>query len=290
MPSEGDLLFQNYLVSFVDILGQRSVLREIKGIPANEEEKAVFISNIKKTIVKVEVLRRAFKNYFTSAQSHTPNTDLVSPEDRDEFIACQKSEAYFYGFSDSIIIAVPLMSTDENCTAINGVFSSFIATSGIGLLGLASNIILRGGLDVGVATEIEEKEIYGPALERAYFLESNMAEYPRFVVGKDLIQYILWVENQEYKTRLGFVAKNVAKKCREMIVQDGDGNFMLDFMGKISKESADNSIGTDVVKQVWDLVVSQYKEYSESDNHKLASRYFRLLRYVESRIKLWGIE
>ncbi len=289
-PPKGDLLFQHYLVVFLDILGQRRILREIKNLPTNEKEKDSFISNLKQAIGKVDKVRDAFQDFFEAASSYVPNTKLVPPEHREEFIASQKSEAYFYGFSDSIIIAVPMMSDDENCTAINGVYSALVATSGIGLIALAATITLRAGLDVGVATQIEGKEIYGPALERSYFLESHLAEYPRFVVGNELINYLHLVENQQYKSRLGMVAKGVAKFCRQMIIQDTDGRFMLDFMGVRSKETAHNSIDTEVVKLARDFVVSQHKKYFDEENQKLASRYFRLMRYFNSRAKLWGLE
>ena len=223
-------------------------MREIKDLPVDDGEKELFLEKIRKTVGKVDVLRKAFREFFNASKSYVTNTDLVPPEVREEFILSQKSEAYFYGFSDSIIIAVPLMNDDENCTAINGIYSSLVATCGIGFIGLAATIALRAGLDIGVGTKIEGNEIYGPALERAYFIESNLAEYPRFVVGKELINYLLWVENQQCKTRLGMVAKGLAKFCREMLIMDNDGRVMLDFMGKKSKEAVDDSIDEEVVK------------------------------------------
>jgi hypothetical protein len=283
------LLFQNYLVIFLDIMGQRRSLRSIRDLPTDESEKADFIKVLKETIGKVDALRTLFHTFFVEANSYNPDISLVPPQFQQEFISCQHSEAYFYGFSDSIIIAVPLGSNDENCTAINGVYSAFIATSGISLMALSGKTALRGGLDAGIATQIKDKEIYGPALERAYYLESNFAEYPRFVVGKELIGYLHWVENQQAKSRSGEVAKIIAKFCREMIIQDADGFPMLDFMGKNAKEVSDNSVDSDLVKKACDFVESQYKKYASEENHKLASRYFRLLRYLKWRGKLWGI-
>jgi hypothetical protein len=288
---EGDkLLFQHYLVVFLDILGQRSSLRNIRGLPTSETEEAGFIKTLKATIGKVDGLRTLFRNFFVAAKSCTPDTSLVPAPYQQEFVACQKSEAYFYGFSDSIIIAVPLGSNDENCTAMNGVYSAFIAASGISLMALSANTALRGGLDVGIATQIKDRELYGPALERAYYLESNLAEYPRLAVGRELIGYLRWVETQRPKSRSGEVAQITAKFCREMIVQDTDGLPMLDFMGTRAKEAADNSLKPDLVKQAGDFVASQYKKYSDAENHKLASRYFRLWRYFKSRAELWGLQ
>lgn len=287
---KSDLIFQHYLIVFLDILGQRSILREIKDLPTSDNEKEIFLDKIRKTIGKIDKLRNAFRDFFDASNSHVPNTDLVPPEHRKEFISAQKNEAYFYGFSDSIIVAVPLMSNDENCTAINGVYSALVAACGIGFISLADTITLRGGLDVGIGTQIEEQEIYGPALERAYYIESNLAEYPRFVVGKELINYLLFVENQHCNTRLGTIAKSMAKFCKEMIIRDTDGRFMLDFMGEKSKEAADNSIDAEVVKLAHDFVVSQYQKYVKGENEQLASRYFRLLKYINAHKRIWGVE
>lgn len=266
------LLFQNYLIIFLDILGQRQELKKIK-----------------KTIGTVDFLRNSFEDYFKASNSYETDISLVPPEFAQELKACQKSEAYFYGFSDSIIIAVPLMSNDENCTAMNGIYTALVATGGISLLAIAGKTILRGGLDVGVATQIQKNEIYGPALERAYYLESNIAEYPRFVVGDEFLEYLRWVEHKDYKTLRGKVAKEQAKLCQTFITQDTDGFFMLDFLGKSIKEAGGGSIDSRIVKSAYDFLVSQHKKFVAKEDLKLTSRYFRILNYFHSRMKVWNL-
>jgi hypothetical protein len=286
---EEKLLFQNYLIIFLDVLGQRKALREIKTIPKDESEKKIFIKKLKNTIGRVDFLRDAFKNYFKALSTITPDTSLVPQELADEFVSSQKSNAYFYGFSDSIIIAVPLMSDDENCVAMNGVYSALVATGGISLLAMAGKTALRGGLDVGVATQIQNNEIYGPALERAYYIESNIAEYPRYVLGNEFLEYLFWVENYKYKTLRGKIAKKQAKLCKDFIIQDSDGFFMIDFLGEKLKEVAGKSIDSKIVKLAYDFIVSQHKICVEKNDIKLIPRYYRLLKYFHSRAKLWNL-
>jgi len=287
---QDNLLFQHYLVVFFDHLGQRENLRKITGIPTTEVDKQKFIDSTKESVGRVLNIRDSFMNYFEAASTYVPDATLVPPEFRDEFLASQKRTAInVYGISDAIIIAVPLMSTDENCSAINGIHDAFVATCGIGLLSLSIHIPMRAGLDVGMATQIDEREIYGPALESAFYIESKLAEYPRFLVGKELINYLLWVENQQCTTRIGAVAKETAKYCREMVIQDTDGRFMLDFLGAKIKESSENVIDTKLVASALEFVIDQYKKYLSDENDKLASRYYRLLRYIQSRKKIWNI-
>jgi len=284
------LLFQNYLVVFFDQLGQREILRKITEIPTTDKEKQHFIEVMKKSVGRVLNIREAFKNYFESAHSHAPNVSLVPPEHRDEFVTSQQFDLNFYGLSDAVIIAVPLMSDDENCTVVNGIYSAFVATCGIGLLSLSVKVPMRAGLDVGVATQIDDNEIYGPGLERAFYLESQLAEYPRFLVGKELINYLFWVENQKCESRVGQVAKGMAQFCREMIIQDTDGRFMLDFLGDKIKGMSGEFFKKEEIVSALEFVNSQYKKYLEQNNEKLASRYYRLLRYFHSRKKAWGID
>jgi hypothetical protein len=284
-----DLVFQHYLIVFLDLLGQRESLRRIQVLPSKENEKDEFIELVKESYGKIHLIRGIFQSYFDTSTAHTPNSRLVPPEHRDEFLTSQIVEHHFYSLSDAVIIAVPLMSTDENCTAMNGVHSAFIATSGLGLMALSVKIPIRAGLDVGIATQIDDKEVYGPALEKAVYLEAQLAEYPRFLAGNELINYLMWVENQKPRTRLGLIAKNIAELCRKMIIQDTDGRFMIDFLGARLKEDAGDSINRDVVISAWDFVISQHQKYMTEGNEKLSSRYFRLMRYFQSRKSIWGI-
>jgi hypothetical protein len=179
-------------------------------------------------------------------------------------------------------------NSDENCTAVNGVYSAFVAIGGINLLFLSRRIALRAGLDVGVATRIDDNQIYGPALERAYTLESNWAEYPRFLIGEELINYLTWVKNQQYINNIGKVVKEIAKYCLEMITQDTDGRYMLDFLGIRAKAEMGRSFDQNMVVSAYEFVKSQSSKYLKSEDEKLASRYYRLLQYFHSRMSVWG--
>lgn len=284
------LVSQYYLVVFIDILGQRENLRNIKSHPKNSQEKKHFDELLKNTVGKVITLRDAFDIFFKGAMSSIPNTSLVPPEHRKAFLSSQKVDIHSYGISDSIIISVPLANEkeNENCTPMNGVYAAFVATACLGLSSFSQQIIWRAGLDVGICTQIKDMEIYGPALERAFYLESQLAEYPRFVIGDVLINYLSSINEQECKTPLGQVAKKLANFCREMILQDTDGRYMLDFLGKEAKEISDGAgIGVKNYTSARDFIISEYERCRKENNHKLASRYYRLMSYFDFRQELW---
>jgi len=288
--SNSDLLFTDYLVVFFDLIGQREALRKITGIPASESGKQEFIVLIKKSIGRVLMIRDAFKSYFDAASSHIPNIRLVPLELRNEIIESQKTNLSYYGLSDAIVIAVPLTGENENCTDINSVYSALAAICGIALVSLSVGIPARAGIDVGVATQIDDREVYGPALERAVYLEAQIAEYPRLVVGRELLSYLSWVGNQQFQTRLGEIASNMGKVCRKFIVQDTDGRVMLDYLGKNMKEAFGGKMNKEIVDKAWNFVNEQHIFQIKNRNERLASRYFRMIRYFNSRLKIWDIE
>ncbi len=288
--NNSDLIFQEYLVIFFDLLGQREALRKITGIPVSGTEKDQFLELVRKSVGRVLMLRRAFKSYFDGMTSHVPNTDLVAPEHRQEFIESQKANCHYYGLSDAIVIAVPLMNENENCTPINGIFSALTATCGIALLALSLKVPARAGIDVGVGVQIDDREVYGPALERAVRIEAELAEYPRLVVGRELLAYLNCVENQKPQTRLGEIAAHMAKQCRKLMIQDTDGRIILDYLGNNIREVFENKLEKEIVLNAWNYINEQHKKHIEEDNDKLSSRYFRMIRYFRSRLDSWGIE
>ncbi len=285
-----NLLFQDYLIIFFDLIGQREVLRKITSIPVSDTDKASFLELVKQSVGRVLFLRDSFKTYFSATLSHVPNTGMVPPAYRHEFIESQKTNLVHYGLSDAIVIAVPLMNENENCTPINGVFAALTATCAIKLLALSIKIPARAGIDVGVGVQIDEREVYGPALERAVRLEGELAEYPRLIVGRELYAYLSWVENQNCQTRLGQVASNLAKECKKLLVQDTDGLIILDYLGKNIKDVFENRIKPEIVMNAWNYVKEQHTKYLKLDDEKLSCRYFRMSRYFRSRLPLWGIE
>src|SRR5438045_4043107 len=58
------------------------------------------------------------------------------------------------------------------------------------LTSLAWGHPIRVGLDVGTGVEVERGQLYGPAVVKAYELESRAAEYPRVIVGDTLADYL----------------------------------------------------------------------------------------------------
>jgi len=292
---EDDLCVKYYLVAFLDVLGQKQYLREMKHLPTTDEEKQYFIKNIKKTYSVVTSLREGFKNYFENVKPRITKSNLIPAALREKYLDLQQHHANFFAFSDSIIVSVPLDMSDEFCASMNGIFHALMASASINLAALASRVPLRGGLNVGTAIEVFNedlvgREIYGQGLESAHYLESSVADYPRIVIGNDLMGFVARVRSQQSQTACGQLAHSIAELCWKMLVRDTDGHYMLDFLGEVVKETSGHATDKNDVAEAREFINNQYQSYLKDENYKQTSRYYRLVRYFNYRAELWGLD
>lgn len=279
-----------YLVLFLDVLGQREKLRKLTDLPTSEEERKRVGATLRDTVGTVNILRDCFTTYFRGFERKVEFGKGLSEEQRRTLHGMRRLEVRHYGFSDSIIVFVPLKNTNEHCTPMNGVYCSILAACSVMTLALTDGIPFRGGVDVGLGIEMTKSEIYGPALERAHFLESCKARYPRIAVGDELLNYLRIVHGQSPSTVFGRSAVILAGACLSAIFQDSDGCFALDYFGSTFQEHvAKNALRPEFVRKALDFADGERKKWTAAGNNELADRYGRLLAYLRSRSQIWGI-
>jgi len=146
---------------------------------------------------------------------------------------------------------------------------------------------LRGGIDVGPGLDISENEAYGPVLERAHYLESKQADYPRVLVGEGLIAYLDAIVNATPTTPLSRLTQSLAVHCKDLITIDADGLPMLDFLGeKMAKAHAPKDRETSF-GLISDYVSGQEEFAIAQRDEKHASRYLKLGAYLRERSVYW---
>lgn len=98
----------------------------------------------------------------------------------DIFQSVDLSNSEITQFSDSIVISIPYNDED-------GAFYFILALQHLIFELAAEKILCRGGIAIG---ELYHKgnTILGPALVEAYKLESKIANYPRVIVGPNIIK------------------------------------------------------------------------------------------------------
>ena len=284
-----------YLVAFIDILGQKEAFQGINGLPKNDEENKKLINAHSQTVEFVEDLREWFDDFFNAYTEERKSEEKVPKEKQKQFDEMRKSVLKTARFSDCIQAFVSLESHRYHSPCINGIFGILGACGGMMVLSLARKKPFRAGIDVGIGTELSTGEVYGPGFFNAYKLESKIAQYPRIVIGDELINYLMNLskKSQQFpgqtKEDIG-LCKIMADNCLKMVVKDIDGHNILDYLGDIFLENFiknldhEGKVSTiEAFKMAFDFIENEYKERKKNRDSKLAPRYFMLYSYFKCR-------
>ncbi|HWZ52770.1 MAG TPA: hypothetical protein VNW54_15030 [Granulicella sp.] len=274
----------HHLVAFLDVLGQRERFKQLQ-LPKTPEEHAEVAEVLRQTAGFVLELRKTFADQFAVFES-----GLTALKQHISEPICPK----FVGFSDSFVTSVPLRGEGSPLASITTVFSALTASAVVMITALASQHPLRGGIDVGLATEIAPGEIYGTALERAYVLESKGAEYPRIMIGEELWNY-LNVARAHFSAQTAPEVKTVISiidRILQLIAVDADGKRILDYLGPVMSDlqGSDSKFASGMIQPLYAFVIAEQQRVTASGDPKLISRYNVLRGYVESRLHLWELQ
>lgn len=289
-----DSQFQYYLVAFIDVLGQKAAFKEIQGLPRTPEDKSRLAKALNKTIKFLEFYRGGIKKFFDNFAQPTEIAKEIPVDKKYLFDEIRKSEIKFNGFSDFIQLFVSLRTETHFCNAMNGVFAAMSAAGVMSLIALAAKHAVRGGIDVGTGIEWTDGEIYGPALNSAYLLESRKAQYPRILVGEGLLNFLKF-QNEQPESIYSNYCKSIARLCEGMIFKDTDGLLALDYLGQgFRRAFADvptddtpksEEVLDDLIKKAQKFIREELERWQQKENKKLANRYRLLQDYFDARLK-----
>lgn len=311
-----------YLVGLVDILGQKQKLMELDEISIDERDK--LHDQLQQNMKVVMALRNSFEttyDAFLNEQKIATKKKQFKGLEREAYEYCNNPpEIKFQGFSDTVVFYVALFEQNKTLPTRAVYLSLVAACSAISNL-LACGHVIRGGIDVGEGCEIYENEIYGPALLRAYYLESGKekANWPRILIGRELIKYLESIlrmdesyfealdlshnEKQADYMRFGSelrekdpvvfrkyisLIKNDAKSSLKMIQKDKDGHMILDYFGKFILNTLGNKeLSWEIYKNSLKFAASEREKFQNLGNKKLHSKYDKLSHYIQSRERDW---
>jgi hypothetical protein len=277
-----------YVVAFLDVLGQQGVLSEITALPNVEiqEEVDAFKQKVAEIYRPLYGLEAFFKASIKPFIEGAINEAAYSPPEQALLKQLRSTPIFYRHFSDSLIIHIPLSYNTGKfqCHAICGILNATAVTF---LSCLVYSWAIRGGIELGLAMDIEEGEVYGPALARAHRLESRVAKYPRIVIGEELVRYLQTVAGQKVITEEEKAHAHLAKRSLRMLAVDDDGCTFLDWLGTDIRSTFQKR--KELVCTAYNFIIKESVKYKESRNSKLGFRYTLLRNYIESRLPDWGI-
>lgn len=276
----------NYCLSFIDLLGQREAVRGQGLLPAlkSEAEERAFRAVIRDSVGAIIRLQRdaeAMMPGITEGLPDSPFRAQLSKEDQAIWDQMQFTRLTTQRWSDGLVSFVCLGDQQVKCP-MNGVFGVFALGGSLCFLGLATQRPIRGAIDVAWGVELHAGELYGPAVAGAYELESEIAQYPRIVVGAravGLLQAYSANAEQDHFSRFNH---DLAELCLNLLVQDADGYWILHYLGDTFQRAVTQKQHRFLYEKALAFVLQQMQQHQGSGNSKLAFRYSHLLEYFEA--------
>jgi hypothetical protein len=144
---------------------------------------------------------------------------------------------------------------------------------------LDEGILLRGGITVGDVA-LSYGQLFGPAVVRGYALESQVARFPRVVVGGEVLEELkinpaLWVHDADYDLRA----------TRSLLRRDFDGEYFVDYLRVIEEELDERSEYPAMLDQHYEFIKRGLKRYK--DNASILAKYKWLREYHRYTVKKW---
>jgi hypothetical protein len=269
----------NYCVSFIDLLGQREAMRGQGLIP---EDRSQLIETFRQSIGAIIRLQEEAEAMLGPLLKPNPDSPLKAqlPKERhstwDEMM---RTRVKTQRWSDGLVSFACLGDQEIKCH-VNGIFALFGLAGAMSLLGLAQKHPVRGAIEIAWGVELHPGELYGPAVARAYELESEVAQYPRIVVGPATYGFLHMHSTNTAEDPFSQNDRDLAKKCLDMLFVDADGYLALHYLGGAFTRWVNRS--PELYPLAHAFVAQQFKQHRHDRNSKLAFRYAHLLQYFEA--------
>lgn len=248
------LVYEKRIVAFVDILGFKTLIDDSKTD-----------TTIRKTIKSVV------------------NTIYNVKEQK----AGRNNEGVFVStFSDSAVISYPANKRDSLFHLLMDVI---LLQLSLGRWG----IMIRGGIAIGDVYH-DDKTIFGPAMNDAYYLESTVAQFPRVVIMRNTLDLgiELTVDNREYSYKYDHNDIMDCVKKDDYNDDKSDSNPNLYFVDFLRQDQELNYYGDEYyewLKEFRQSIITGLNRYSEAsdeyaemsdEDKKIASRVFKKYRWM----------
>jgi hypothetical protein len=281
----------NYAVICLDLLGQNRAFDGIPDLITSRDSLDSAGAALKKSFGAVRLVRKLIStsvDLFHELSSSDPD----NPTNR-----YMPKGIRVFSFADTVVSS---LSLSPSASAASSLWSMLATHASAVMFALGAKVALRGGMAMGWAAPLgkDGPEIYGPALNRAHHLESQVAGRPRIVIDHRIVNYLhILRERSAQENDDNSVQTAMAAAALAFIMPEADNNFSLDFLCKTSSVMSQRGLGparfTDMCRVVdaGHRFVAEQAEYWRGQGcAKLGDRYEATERYYASRLAFWRIE
>lgn len=272
-----NIQISNYCACFIDLLGQKSALEGEGLLPifADSNEEGSFNKKIHKSVGVIDRLQKD-ASFFMGDVPEISIRDDLSSSDQVSYDEMKTSKMKQQRWSDGLVF----YTTMQGPAPMNAIWDILGSAGSLCLLGLAEENPLRGGVEISWGAELHDNELYGAIVANSYKLESEVAKYPRIVVGKYMIEYLTLASSYKGSDYVEIYNRDLAVLCLDMISTDIDGNFILNYVGVSFVEYCLKDNAEYFYEKAYNFSVKQRDKFSSEKNFKLARRYDWLVNYL----------
>jgi hypothetical protein len=273
--------FGNYLVAFIDLLGQREALRGQGILPsvdtpdAHDAFKQTAIRSVGAILALHRTSEDVLKGYENRNFDHL--REVLPPDSHEILDDLAAGSISTQRWSDGLVHYYCMRGSNV-VRDLAAYYALFTRTGSTALIGLARQQPVRGGIEVSWGVELHKNELYGAAVANAYEIESSVAQYPRIVIGKYAIDYLRHVSQQPGDSIRTRFERGFATEVLDLTFQDYDGSYCVHYLSYKFMEGPD-SPHMQVVPAARAYIQSQLTEHRDSE--KLRLRYEKLRDYFD---------
>lgn len=289
-----------YVVGYFDMLGHSNRLSEIVALPNDDADLNEAITAITCAALAIQRFRVGFKRFFTDPKGLA---DRVPPDRREYLLGRDRPRLVHWDFSDAYIVAAPVLcdSDGDMAVAVHDIYRIMYAAARMWLFSL-DGAPIRGGIEMGLLAGIpphdEPRELSGPALVRAYWLESQVAGYPRVMVGSACIRFLDDIAHGRVSGSSDEAIAG-AEACLGLLCEASQEHAMLDTLNQslLPKEAPNPFLAKqlptirDRCKDIHEWVryqLSLVKGVKCNRESKLVRRYQELVDYFDRSASNWA--
>ena len=238
------LSYRPSIVTFIDILGFRSIVNRM---PAHEI---------------YEIVKRV--------QRHAGSTDEGVVREFGLVEEANWTRCVF--FSDSVVRVRPFDAKYRDGSLFHEIIDLVHAQGELAHQG----IFIRGGLTIGDIHQGDDV-IFGPAMVRAYDLESSFSNYPRIVIDPDVFKALrtdprLHAEHHDVTQEMKYI--------KGLVRKGDDGLYSIDYLGAFRNEMDDPEAFPEYLADVRNHIVSQ--AVSAAKNLAVLQKYLWMAKYLNA--------
>ncbi|MHA6126313.1 hypothetical protein ACX3YD_08945 [Pseudomonas fluorescens group sp. PF-1] len=281
-PIKSDFIFSNYCACFIDLLGQKNSLAGQNLLPTDEDKQAQldFLKVARESIGAISRLQGFAETFRKKPNISTFDLSKLDPEQLELYKKMSSAVPKQQRWSDGLVYYHSLQGGQDDCP-ISAVYEIFALAGALCLFSLSTGYPIRGAIEISWGVELHDNELYGAIVANSYILESEVAKYPRIVIGEYTVRYLKGHLSVAPDDKIDIYNRNMATLCLDLIASDKDGRYILNYLGEDFRRQITQNEAPDMFKEAISYATSQLALHKINNNEKLTQRYEWLLEYFE---------